>query len=60
MVQRNLLLIIILFSSCFTVFSQQKEKKINFTILDASFDIGDPIKHILILYWDIIVSTSQK
>lgn len=41
MVQRNLLLIIILFSSCLTVFSQEKVKKINFTILDASFDIGD-------------------
>lgn len=41
MVQRNLILIIILFSSCLTVFSQEKVKKINFTILDASFDIGD-------------------
>lgn len=41
MVQRNLLLIIILFSSCLTVFSQEKVKKVNFTILDASFDIGD-------------------
>lgn len=42
MIQRNVLLVILLFLFNLTAFSQQKEKKkINFTILDASFDIGD-------------------
>lgn len=41
MIQRNIFLTIILLLFNLTVFSQQKEKKINFTILDASFDIGD-------------------
>lgn len=41
MVHRNVFLIILLASFNLGLFSQQKEKKINLTILDASFNIGD-------------------